>query len=51
MASVKNKLKLAREAIDKKDFEAARKACDGVLEYDPDNYNAYELSPLAAHIY
>ena len=41
MASfVKSKLKAARDAIAKKNFELARDAASDVLSYDPDNYNA-----------
>ena len=40
-AIVKTKLKAARDAISKKDYEKARDASLAVLEYDPDNYNAY----------
>ena len=42
MASyVKNKLKAAKEAIGKKDYQASRDAALGVLEYEPENYTAY----------
>jgi superkiller protein 3 len=37
---VKNKLKGARDALGKKDYEAARGAASQVLEYEPENYNA-----------
>ncbi len=40
-AIVKTKLKGARDAIAKKDYEKARDAAQQVLEYDPDNYFAY----------
>lgn len=40
-AFVKDKLKKAKEAIAKKNFEAARDAAQGVLEYEPENYTAY----------
>lgn len=39
-AIVKTKLKGARDAIAKKDYEKARDAAQQVLEYDPDNYFA-----------
>lgn len=48
MASiVKNKLKAAREAIAKKDYEAARNNASMVLEFEPDNYNATVFLALA----
>lgn len=37
---VKNKLKGARDALGKKEYEAARGAASQVLEYEPENYNA-----------
>lgn len=40
---MKVKLKAAREAITKKDFNLARDSATTVLEYEPDNYNAYVL--------
>jgi superkiller protein 3 len=40
MSFVKNKLKLARDALGKKDYTQARDAASQVLEYEPDNYNA-----------
>ena len=40
-AIVKTKLKGARDAIGKKDYDKARDAALQVLEYDPDNYMAY----------
>ena len=39
MSFVKNKLKVARDALGKKDFVQARDAAAQVLEYEPDNYN------------
>ncbi|KAI0063698.1 superkiller protein 3 SKI3 [Artomyces pyxidatus] len=39
-AFVKNKLKAAREAIGKKDYQTAHDASAQILEYEPDNYNA-----------
>ena len=38
---VKSKLKAARDALGKKQYEAARDAACQVLDYEPDNYNAY----------
>ena len=43
MAAVKNKLKVARTAIGKRDFSAAQEASLEVLELDPSNYNASVL--------
>ena len=40
MSFIKNKLKLARDALSKKDYIAARDAATQVLEYDSENYNA-----------
>lgn len=40
MSFVKSKLKLAREALGKKEYPNARDAATQVLEYEPDNYNA-----------
>jgi superkiller protein 3 len=37
---VKTKLKGAREALGKKEYDAAREAATQVLEYEPKNYNA-----------
>lgn len=42
-AFAKSKLKAARDAIGKQDYEKAREAALGVLEYEPDNYHAYVL--------
>ena len=39
-AIVKTKLKAARDALAKKDFEKAKSAASDVLDYEPDNYNA-----------
>ncbi|KAI0051258.1 TPR-like protein [Auriscalpium vulgare] len=39
-AFAKNKLKAARDAITKKDYQAAHDASSQVLDYEPDNYNA-----------
>jgi len=46
-AFVKSKLKAARDAIGKKDYEKAREASLGVLEFEPDNYNANVFLGLA----
>ncbi|CDO72766.1 hypothetical protein BN946_scf184994.g19 [Trametes cinnabarina] len=46
-AFVKSKLKAAREALAKQDNEKARDAALGVLEYEPDNYNANVFLGLA----
>ncbi len=43
-AFVKTKVKAARDAIGKKDYEKARELALGVLEYEPDNYHAYVIS-------
>jgi superkiller protein 3 len=37
---VKTKLKGARDALGKKEYEAARGAATQVLDYEPENYNA-----------
>ena len=37
---VKAKLKGARDALGKKEYEAAREAATQILEYEPENYNA-----------
>jgi superkiller protein 3 len=39
-AIVKTKLKAARDAIGKKDWEKARSAASDVLDYEPDHYHA-----------
>ena len=39
-AIVKTKLKAAREALAKKDYEKAKSAATDALDYEPDNYNA-----------
>lgn len=44
MSFAKQKLKLAREAIGKKDFVKARESASSVLEYEPDNYNGQASS-------
>ena len=38
---VKAKLKAAKEAVGKKDYEKARDASLAVLDYDSENYHAY----------
>jgi hypothetical protein len=40
-ALLKGKLKAAREALNKKDFQSAHDTSLQILEYEPDNYNAY----------
>jgi superkiller protein 3 len=40
MSFVKGKIKAARDAIGKKDYQAAQDAVIQVLEYEPENYNA-----------
>ncbi|KAH0589327.1 hypothetical protein H2248_005088 [Termitomyces sp. 'cryptogamus'] len=54
MSFVKSKLKTARDALGKKDYEAARNAASQVLDYETDNYNAtvflaLSLSELGEH--
>ncbi|EKM54043.1 uncharacterized protein PHACADRAFT_145635 [Phanerochaete carnosa HHB-10118-sp] len=46
-AIVKTKLKAARDALSKKDYEKARAAAGDVLDYEPDNYNAIVFLGLA----
>lgn len=36
----KSKLKAAKDAIGKQNYEKAQEAALGVLEYEPDNYHA-----------
>ncbi|KAF9222633.1 superkiller protein 3 [Gyrodon lividus] len=43
----KTKLKAARDALGKKQYEAARDAASQVLDYEPDNYNAHVFLGLA----
>ncbi|KAG1851683.1 superkiller protein 3 [Suillus subluteus] len=43
----KSKLKAARDAIGKKQYEQARQAAAQVLEYEPDNYTAHVFLGLA----
>jgi len=40
MSFVKTKLKAARDALGKKEYEAARSAATQVLDYEPEHYNA-----------
>ncbi|KAG5646299.1 hypothetical protein DXG03_003896 [Asterophora parasitica] len=40
MSFAKSKLKLARDALAKKDYSTASDAASQVLEYEPENYNA-----------
>ncbi|KIK27908.1 hypothetical protein PISMIDRAFT_27774 [Pisolithus microcarpus 441] len=44
---VKSKLKVARDALGKKQYETARDAASQVLDYEPDNYNAHVFLGLA----
>jgi superkiller protein 3 len=37
---LKSKLKEAREALGKKDYDKAREAATQILDYEPENYNA-----------
>nr|ASF90201.1 hypothetical protein SPAR04661 [Bartheletia paradoxa] len=46
-AFIKGKLKLAREALGKKDYEAAAVATESVLNFESGNYNALVFSGLA----
>lgn len=39
-AIVKTKLKAARDAVSKKDYDKARDAASAALDYEPDNYMA-----------
>ncbi|KAH7915212.1 superkiller protein 3 [Hygrophoropsis aurantiaca] len=43
----KAKLKAARDALGKKQYEVARDAATQVLDYEPDNYNAHVFLGLA----
>ncbi|KAG1745363.1 superkiller protein 3 [Suillus paluster] len=43
----KSKLKAARDAIGKKNYEQAREAAAQVLDYEPDNYTAHVFLGLA----
>ncbi|KZT27982.1 TPR-like protein [Neolentinus lepideus HHB14362 ss-1] len=48
MASiVKSKLKASRDALNKKDYKAARSHASMVLEFEPENYNATVFLALA----
>lgn len=44
---VKSKLKAARDALGKKQHDAARDAASQVLDYEPDSYNAHVFLGLA----
>ena len=46
-ALLKEKLKAARDALSKKNFQSAHDTSLQILEYEPENYNAY-VSPRAA---
>jgi hypothetical protein len=46
-SGLKSKLKAARVALDKKDFQSAHDVSLQILEYEPDNYLAY-VPPYAA---
>lgn len=48
MSLLKTSLKLARDCLQRKDYEAALTAADQVLSLDEDNYNALVFSGLAA---
>ena len=39
-AIIKTKLKAAKDAVGKKDYEKARKYASDALEFDQENYNA-----------
>ena len=43
---VKGRLKLTREAINEKKFQVAKDTALQILEYEPENYNAYALYHL-----
>ncbi|KAF8629945.1 hypothetical protein AX15_003181 [Amanita polypyramis BW_CC] len=47
MSFVKSKLRLARDALDKKDYTKAKEAALEVLDYDTNNYNAHVFLGLA----
>jgi len=47
-AFLKSKLKAARLALDKKDFQSAHDASLEILEYEPGNYFAYVPGPPLA---
>ena len=38
---LKSKLKAARDALNKKDYQFAHDTSLQILEYEPDNYHAY----------
>ncbi|PFH51986.1 hypothetical protein AMATHDRAFT_2475 [Amanita thiersii Skay4041] len=47
MSFTKSKLKLARDALDKKSYMKAKEAATEVLEYEADNYNAHVFLALS----
>ncbi|KAF9451265.1 protein prenylyltransferase [Macrolepiota fuliginosa MF-IS2] len=47
MSFAKSKLKLARDAIGKKDYATAQDAATQVLDYEPENYHAHVFLGLA----
>lgn len=38
---IKIKLKVARDALGKRDYEGAHATASQILDYEPENYNAY----------
>jgi superkiller protein 3 len=40
-ALLKGKLKATRDALNKKDYQAAHDTSLQILEFEPENYNAY----------
>jgi len=46
-ALLKGKLKAARDALNKKDYQFAHDASLQILEYEPDNYHAYVSQRVA----
>lgn len=44
-------LKAAREAIGKKEFNEAVKACKRVLLWEGENYNAYDFKQQCSTVY
>lgn len=40
-ALLKGKLKAARDALNKKDYQSAHDTSLQILEFEPENYNAY----------
>jgi superkiller protein 3 len=47
MSNVKVRLKNAREAIDKKDYEKALSECSIALNFEPENYHAMVFLAVA----